>query len=41
MDNILKGPKEVGLGLVVGLGWGLVAACFPHRNEVHMEGVAL
>jgi hypothetical protein len=32
--KLLQGPIEIGIGLVAGIGWGIVAACFPHRNEV-------
>lgn len=31
---IMHGPIEVTVGLVVGVGWGIIAACVPHRNEV-------
>ena len=32
--KLLHGPIEIGIGLVAGVGWGIVAACIPHRNEV-------
>lgn len=34
--NILHGPIEVGLGLVTGVVWGIIAACIPHRNENYL-----
>ncbi|XP_065223901.1 sodium/hydrogen exchanger 9B2-like isoform X3 [Planococcus citri] len=36
LSNILQGPLEVLIGLVVGLGWGFISACIPHRNENHL-----
>ena len=34
LSNIVQGPLEVLIGLVVGVGWGFISACVPHRNEV-------
>lgn len=34
LANILQGPVEIAIGLVIGLGWGFIAACIPHRSEV-------
>ncbi|XP_065223902.1 sodium/hydrogen exchanger 9B2-like isoform X4 [Planococcus citri] len=33
LSNIIHGPTEVAIGIVVGLCWGFITACIPHRNE--------
>lgn len=35
MTNVLQGPMEVVIGVVLGLGWGFISAYIPHRNEVN------
>lgn len=34
--EIIHGPLELVLGLLVGIVWGLVAACFPHRKDPYV-----
>ncbi|XP_065224147.1 sodium/hydrogen exchanger 9B2-like isoform X2 [Planococcus citri] len=36
VSNIIQGPIEVAIGIVVGLGWGFISACIPHRNDNHV-----
>lgn len=36
VQNILHGPVEAGFGLVIGISGGIIAACFPHRNENYL-----
>ncbi|XP_073988276.1 sodium/hydrogen exchanger 9B2-like isoform X2 [Rhodnius prolixus] len=34
--EIIHGPLEVVVGLLVGIVWGFVAACFPHRKDPYV-----
>ncbi|KAK7590370.1 hypothetical protein V9T40_001983 [Parthenolecanium corni] len=36
VQNLLHGPIEVTIGIVTGIGWGVIAACFPHRTETNI-----
>lgn len=33
-QQITQGPKEVILGLVTGIGWGIISSFLPHRDDV-------
>lgn len=37
LSNIAQGPIEVAIGIAVGLGWGFISACIPHRDEVSLD----
>lgn len=41
VQNLLHGPIEVTIGIVTGIGWGVIAACFPHRTEVSVNSIPL
>ncbi|KAK7582285.1 hypothetical protein V9T40_013730 [Parthenolecanium corni] len=36
MQNILHGPTEIWVGILIGFIGGFLCACFPHRNEDYL-----
>ncbi|KAK7582286.1 hypothetical protein V9T40_013731 [Parthenolecanium corni] len=36
LQSIIQGPVEIAIGLVAGVIWGIICACFPHREEDHL-----
>ena len=41
MEKVLRGPIEVGMGIIIGLLFGLLAAWIPHPADVSFKEILL